>query len=430
MPQFVHTITTKSQAGRVVLLASVAAALTLAWFGVRWQVANMLAELTAPSQPNSLQVAEAAVDLSSRDPLPRLLLATKLKEDFDPQSVDASIRNFEETIRRSPNDYRWWIELGRAYEQAERAEEAERAFRRAVALAPAYTFPQWQIGNFYLRQDRVEEAFGHLTKATEKSHVYREQVFALAWDYFDKDPVRVEQLAADTPEVRVTLAAFYAQRGAAADSLRVWKSIPAEVKADYPAVLRGVTQRLYEKRHFRETLEYAREAGIDPEARAETISNAGFEEFFGDAETTLFGWRINRSDSKLEILPDSSIHSDGHRSLKLNFKTYARPELNNLTQLVVVEPNARYRLSFMLRVENLRTGGEPLLAVVDANNDVAIARTGLFPLGSHDWHEMAVEFVVPANCDGISIRTIRENCGEICPISGTIWFDAFKLVRL
>ncbi len=420
----------KSMTGRLVILGGLIAALSLAWFGVRWQVGSMLAELTLPSQENSLEIANAAAGLAPGDPLPRWLLATKQKEDFTPESIEASIRNFEETVRRSPWDFRWWIELGRAYEQADRPVEAEKAFKRAVELAPAYTFPQWQIGNFYLRHDRSDEAFAHLTRATEKSLIYREQVFALAWDYFDKDPAKVEQLAANTPDVRITLAHFYAQRGAAADALRIWSSIREEDRIRYPAILKSITQHLYSKRFFRQTIEFARQSGYDPEAKEEVISNPGFEKFMGDAEATLFGWRINRSDSKLEIITDSGVRTEGQRSLKLSFKAYAKPDLYNVTQLVAVEPRARYRVSFMLRVENLRTGGEPLLEVVDAKNDVSIARSERFPLGSQDWQQRTLEFTVPENCDGITIRTTRESCGEICPISGFIWYDDFKLERL
>ncbi len=402
----------------------------LVWFGIRWQIANMLGELTQPSQENALGVAEAAIALSPRDPLPRWLLATKQKEDFSPESIEASVTSFEETVRRSPYDYRWWIELGRAYEQAERAEEAERAFRRAVELAPAYTYPQWQIGNFYLRRDRIDEAFTHLSRTTEKSIVYREQVFALAWDYFDGDPARVEQLAANTPGVRVTLAHFYAQRGAADDALRVWNSIDESERVRHPQILKNIIQYLYTKRLYRKTLEFARQSGVDLDAEPEKISNPGFEKFIGDAEGSLYGWKINRSDSRLEILTDSSVRTEGQRSLKLNFKAFSKPELYNVTQLVAVEPKARYRLSFMLRVENLRSGGEPLLEVMDSNNDAILARTPRFPLGSQDWQRWSVEFVVPEDCDGITVRTTRENCGEICPIAGIVWYDDFQLERL
>ncbi len=423
-------INAKSIGGRLLILGGVLAAILLAWFGVRWQVGNMLGELTLPSQENSLEIATAAVDLSPRDPLPRWLLATKQKEDFSPESLEVSIRNFEETVRRSPWDFRWWIELGRAYEQAERPDEAEQAFKRAIELAPTYTFPQWQIGNFYLRQDRADEAFRHLTRTTEKSHIYREQVFALAWDYFDKDPAKVEQLAANTPDVRIGLAHFYAQRGAAADALRVWNSVPAEDRARYPQILKNITEYVYTKRYFRQTIDLARQSEIDPDAKEETITNGGFEKFIGEPESTYFGWRVNSNETKLEITTDTKAKTEGQRSLKLSFRAYPRADLYNVTQLIAVEPGGRYRLSFMVRVENLRTGGEPLLEVVDAKNDVSLVRSQRYPLGSHDWQQLTLEFVVPENSDGVTVRTTRESCGENCPITGIIWYDDFKLERL
>jgi hypothetical protein len=423
-------LNSRSTKGRIVLFGVIIAALVFAWFGVRWQIGSMLGELTSPNQPNALELARAAVDLAPRDPRAKSLVASKLKEDFDPDNIEASVKVLEEAVRLSPYDFRWWIELGRAYEQAEKFAEAERAFLRAVDLAPSYTFPHWQIGNFYLRQDRTEEAFAQLTKTTEKSIVYREQVFSLAWDYFDKDPAKVEQLSADTADVKATLAMFFAQRGAAQDSLRVWNSIPAEERGNHPDVLTIITQNLYSKRFYRQALEFSKQSGIDADAAAESITNSGFEKFIGDPEATLFGWRINRSDSKLDIQTDPTVKTEGLKSLKLNFKTYPKPDLNNVVQLVAVEPSGRYNVSFMLRTENLRTGGEPLIEIVDANSSMVIAATPRFPLGSSDWQRMTVEFTVPEKCEGIMIRTSRIPCGELCPISGTIWYDDFKISRL
>ena len=45
---------------------------------------------------------------------------------------------------------------------------AEKAYRRAVEIAPDYTYPHWQIGNFYLRRNQSDEAFAELKKAAEK----------------------------------------------------------------------------------------------------------------------------------------------------------------------------------------------------------------------------------------------------------------------
>src|SRR5690606_10851869 len=161
----------------IVLIGAVIAALLLMWFGVRWQLGNMFAELTPVTQQDAGRVADVAVSMAPSDPAGRWLLAAKARDNFDVESLARAGAMMEEVVRLSPHDFRWWIELGRAYEQAERPDEAERALVRASELAPEYTFPRWQLGNFYLRQNRTDEAFAQLMKTTEKSSVYREQVF-------------------------------------------------------------------------------------------------------------------------------------------------------------------------------------------------------------------------------------------------------------
>src|SRR5690606_12981948 len=151
------------------MVAAIAAALLLSWFGVRWQLGNMFAELTSVTQPDARQSAEFARAMAPGDPAAQWLLAAKERENFDVESLERAVGMMEEVVRLSPNDFRWWIELGRAYEQAERPEEAERALLRAAELAPEYTFPRWQLGNFYLRQNRTDDAFAQLMKTTEKS---------------------------------------------------------------------------------------------------------------------------------------------------------------------------------------------------------------------------------------------------------------------
>ncbi len=66
-----------------------------------------------------------------------------------PETARRPKNDFENVVKLSPNDFRWWIELGRAYEQAENVQgRGKKPFVRAVNLAPNYTFPHWQLGNF------------------------------------------------------------------------------------------------------------------------------------------------------------------------------------------------------------------------------------------------------------------------------------------
>ncbi|MGQ0541947.1 MAG: tetratricopeptide repeat protein, partial [Blastocatellia bacterium] len=354
---------------KTVLASAIVVALVFGWFAVRWQLGNMLAELTPLSQPNAREIAQLSRSLAPSDPLPVWLAASKEKEDFTPESIDRSLAMTEDVVRLSPDDFRWWIELGRAYEQAERPERAEAAFRRAIELAPSYTFPRWQFGNFFLRQGRTEEAFAELKLATEKSVIYREQVFSLAWDYFDKDPQRVEQLAADTPDVRANLALFYAVRSSSKDSLRMWNTLTDEQKSGHMKTAKVIAQGLHDKRLYRQALEFAKQTGIDPEAEQETVSNGGFEKFIGNAEDTLFGWRVNRTDGRVDITPDPSLKKEGNRSLKIAFKSFNKRDFYNITQIVTAQPSTRYQLTFWVRADNLKSGGPPLVEILNSADD-------------------------------------------------------------
>jgi tetratricopeptide (TPR) repeat protein len=419
----------KNAKGRLLMIGVVLAALLFVWFAVRWQLGNMFASLTSPGQQGAAEIAQLSENLAPSDPKPAWLAAAAEKGNFSAESLEKSVGMFEEVVQRSPYDFRWWIELGRAYEQAEKPESAERAFARAVELAPTYTFPHWQFGNFYLRQNRSEEAFSELRKTTERSVLYREQVFSLAWDYFDKDPQKVEELAADTPDVRATLSLFYAARGSADNALRIWNTLSEEQKSQHLDIAGRIARGLFEKRRFRESLAFSVQTGIDPEAQAEAVTNGGFEKFIGTPEDTLFGWRVLKSEGKLDILPDSSVKYEGSRSLRIAFKGYAKPELNNVVQFVAVQPGARYRLSFMVRTDNLRSGGPPMVQIISGTENVGIAASEPFTAGSADWTPVNIEFTAPDNYDGVFIRTGRVMC-EDCPIAGTIWYDDFRLTKL
>ncbi|MFL6466807.1 MAG: tetratricopeptide repeat protein [Pyrinomonadaceae bacterium] len=415
---------------RIILIALIVGVCAFCWFAVRTQVGSMLGELTSPSSENALDTAALASRLSPWDPRPPWLAATKLRQNFEPKDLEQSVTFLEDATKLAPNDYRIWTELARGYEQTERYDDAERVLRRSIEIAPSYAIPHWQMGNFLLRQDRLEEAKSELKKTTETSSVYRDQVYALAWDYFGKDPVQVESLASDSADARANLAQFYAQRSSGRDSLRIWNSLSPEQKEYYKFIAKPMARRLYETGFVREALAVARDVGIAKDAENETVNNGGFEKFIGDHTETLFGWMIFRNDSKFDALPDSQVKAEGNRSLRVAFRNYVKADLYNIAQVVTVEPNRKYRLTFKLRTDNLRSGGPPFLEVAAVKTNSRLAASEPFPIGSNDWQEIMLDFTVPEGVEGVEIRTLRINCGEVCPIAGTFWYDDFRLSRL
>jgi tetratricopeptide (TPR) repeat protein len=415
-------IGSRNVSGRVFLAFAILLTLVFGWFSVRWMLGSMMAELASPSDFNVKDVAQTAVNFSPSDPLTNWLNATAAKDD------KIALQTYEKIVQISPNDYRWWIEIARTREQLEDFAGSEKAFLRAVEIAPNYSFTHWQIGNFYLRRGDEKKAFSEFQKAAAGSVEYRDQVFSTVWEFYDKDTSKLEQIVSDIPQAKASLAKFYAAKERTADSLRIWNTLTAEQKQENQLYAELILQAFYEKKFYRTAIEFASGLGKEPEAKAETVQNGGFESPIKDANETLFGWRFLPTE-KFDVKLDSSSKKEGNRSLRLSFNGYANTEIKNLRQYVTVESGKRYRLIFWMRTENLKSAGTPNLEVVNANDDKVITSTNPFQTGTNDWQQMKLDFTAPANAEAVELRTGRAYCGNNCPIFGTIWYDGFSFSK-
>ncbi|MEO7539342.1 MAG: tetratricopeptide repeat protein [Pyrinomonadaceae bacterium] len=412
-------IDSKNLRARAALLAVIVIALACGWITIKRQLGNMLATLTKPGDPNAAGIADIALSFSTGDPSAAWLKA----------STNNDLAMFEQTVRLAPNDYRWRAEFGRVLEQDEQPGRAEAEFKRAVELAPSFAFPRWRLANFYLRQDRVDEALAELKIAARNNQAYREQAFSLVWDLFKKDPATVETLAGDEPAARARLAYFFAGRGRPDEAVRIWNTLSEQDQKTNDVLAKGMAQGLYEQRRFAEALEFSRQAGLDPDSLPETVTNSSFEKGLNESTDSRFGWQVVRNDPKFDVIADPRVKQDGNRALRVTFRNFNKPELYNISQTVVVTPSTRYRLKFWVRTENLKSAGTPLVEIINANDDRLVARSSAFPSGTNDWQELTVDFMAPANSNAVNIRTARAYCGEGCPITGIFWYDSFELVK-
>lgn len=410
---------------RIGIALAVAAILAFGWFAVRRQIGNMLAELTSPFDANVKTKAQAALALAPTDPSATWLFVNT-NNSGDNQNSEI---NLAQVVRLSPADFRWWIEYGRGREQAGDAANAERALLKAVELAPEYTFPHWQLGNFYLRQNRGDEAFRELSKVAATNVLFGEQVYSIAWEYFDRDAGKLEQIAGRGAEARANLAKFFAGKGRAEDCLRVWNTLSDAEKDASNVGKRDIAQALFDKGFYRSAIEFIRQLGIEPEAAAEKIQNGGFENPIGEAKDAYFGWKVSPVE-KMDVKLDPTQKREGNRSLRVNFSGYAAPTLNAIYQIVAVQPKTRYRLTVWTRTENLKSAGAPNLEIFNVIDNKTVAASPSFPVGTNDWQQLKIEFTTPENTEGVALRTTRVYCGENCLIFGTLWYDDFRLEKL
>ena len=114
--QLVH-ISARGPIRRVLTLLPLLLALTGAWFSVRWYLGNTIAEYLNPDD-RGIDNARLAVTLAPGDPLPHWTLAEIEQAKLSPDQVNQAISEYEQAVRLAPNDYRFWLALGRALEQS------------------------------------------------------------------------------------------------------------------------------------------------------------------------------------------------------------------------------------------------------------------------------------------------------------------------
>lgn len=328
-----------------------------------------------------------------------------------------------------PQHYLLWLDLGRARDQADDTEGAIAALREAVRLAPFFAQPRWQLANVLFRAGRYEEAFPELRRAIAGDSTLLPLGLELAWAASNGDVHAVEQLIQPTnSSARLTLARFLAKHGKALEAVELFRGTDAINEADQKALL----SELLATKEYAAAYEVwaSGRQGIESSNHGiAAITDGGFEGKISRNDPG-FGWQANWAVSTVRIELDGSEHKEGGRSLRFQLNGKSNPHSQLLTQLVVVEPNASYRLSFAALTKSISSGGMPLVVVSDASSNEyrVLGQSATITESERVWHDYEVEFKTGEATTAVLISVQRQPCAsEPCPIFGRLWLDSFDL---
>ena len=420
---------------RALLIVPVLLALVASGYAARWYIGNTMAEFAPRLENGGLDTARSALRLAPADPWTHWTYAGMEKSSFEPGALQQSVRHYEEAVRLSPNDYRFWMDLGRAREQAGDAGGGEKALRRSVELAPAYSYPRWLLGNLLLRAGRGDEAFQELRRAADADPKLRPQIFNVAWYVFGEDVEAVKSAVGNSPSARAEFATYLGGRGRFDDALGLWASLSAAEKKEQRSNGEALMNMLVSARRYRAAQDILRDLApenVGAALVAEQFTNGGFETDVGTGGAGLFGWQVV-SIPQAQAAVDPNYRHSGVRSLRILFKSPSTLEFKNISQLVTVEPGLQYRFTCFVRSEDLKSAGTPLIEILDGADERNVLGTSaaLAP-GRSDWQQVTIDFKTPAKTEAIKVRISRAACigDPVCPIYGIVWYDDFNLQRL
>ncbi|MEP7338150.1 MAG: hypothetical protein ABI977_10435 [Acidobacteriota bacterium] len=374
----------------------------------------------------------------------------------DPPRTEEAIADLQKATTVSPHDYRYWLELGKAYDSASQSQQAETSMLRAVELAPRYFEPRWALANLRLRAGKSEQALDDLRQAVALSGT----LYARAQQRTDRNVtlnalnavtgafgMNLDALRRATPPDNIAqayLAEFFATHDAMEQALELWRRLPPTGADADPASYRDLVfqllRELQGKYRFDEAREVwakfaAAEGATDVDAN-NLMTNAGFERApLSERYAALldpqagFDWIIRRHPEVSLSRGNDSVHS-GANALHLVFAASMGSEFQPASQLVAVEPSRQYRLSYFVKTQNISSlpNETPFVEITDAMNPALFSLRSVVPSGTAEWNEQTVSFTTPDSTRGLRL-TVR--APQLKVVNRTriaeLWLDDFTL---
>ncbi|HKG79058.1 MAG TPA: tetratricopeptide repeat protein, partial [Pyrinomonadaceae bacterium] len=379
---------------------------------------------------SNFDVARTAVSMAPNDPLTHWRVAQVAQQNLPLDQQAQAIAEYEKAVNLSPNDYRYWMSLGTAYERAGEVSKAEQALKRAVTLAPSYAYPHWFLGNLLLRNARYDEAFPELRLASEADPELRSQQFSFIWEIYSNDAEGLKNAVGQSSGARAAFAQYLLLQKRYEDGLRLWDGLSNEEKKANKDTAQTMITTLKSDLKFHYALNVWNDIANE-KYRAEVghVFDGSFEEF---GPETVFGWQV-KGAPQMQIGLDPNKGHSGERSLKLVFQVRSNLESINIAQLVPVQTQTEYDFECFISTDKLETGSAPQIVVLDASTGTALATSPMAPGGTNDWNPISLSFKTGEKTEGVIITIVRASCSNdetpVCPIFGSIWYDDFSIKR-
>ena len=413
----INTIRIDSTGKRILIIPVGIIILLSSFWPLKWGLANM-----AVLRTDNREITEFAASTAPDDPQTHFSAAVLLEKSFGPGDVEKGLHEYERAAALSPDNYLLWLALGQARSRSGDTDGAERAFRRALELAPNYARVHWALGNLLVRQDRADEGFEHIRTAVAADPTFTDAAAITAWQIFDGDLGQVRGALRESPRLNAALSAILAKQGRFDEALAIWNDLPAADRSrDLSEIGKLLANLLTSAKRFRDLARVSTDlAGGGQTFALGLLSNGGFEEGLKSQNAGLFEWQVGAGLQPQIALTNGQKHS-GSNSIVFIFNTTDSKDFRPVSQTVAVEPGRTYELEIFYRAD-MKSEAQFKWEVADASSGKVLAQTEAGANRS-DWAPLRAKFTVPSSTDGIIVRLVRENCGIVCPVSGNLWFD-------
>jgi hypothetical protein len=333
-----------------------------------------------------------------------------------------------EAVRQSPHNSGYRALLASVLEAGGNHEGAEREMLAAVERAPFDVSLRWRLANLLLRERKLVESLKEFRIATKGKPSLLPGTIDMIWRASNGNVEAVQEITDDSPTAQLCLARFLLKQSRVQQAVEVFGRIDGSARAaavETPAFFDELMAlgRMVEAR--------AAWSGLfgGTQDVSEIVWNGSFESE-PLKSLTHFDWSLRASEFARLAIDGSNGHT-GSRSLRVDFlgKDTTRLE-NEIRQLVLVQPDVRYRIECFVRTQDLVTPEGPRLVVWDASG-VLLVSSDPVAEGSESWRRLTAEFTAPKTAGravGVYVGIQRRpRFSYDDPTRGTLWLDDVKI---
>jgi tetratricopeptide (TPR) repeat protein len=341
------------------------------------------------------------------------------------QSPRTSIAWLQSAVRLNPHAAKYWMDLAVAQELMDNSAGERASIESALAVDPHTPEIAWQAANLFLAEGLADKAMPQFRTVLENDPPLTGQAITTAWKIKPDVDALLEKVvppAADVPFLQ-----FLAAKNETAAAEKVW----ARIFALQQPVSR--TDMLEYERYLLSHQEVSQAALVwrqaaklsDIEAYQPSPENLIINgDFSLDVLNGGFDWVHAPSRGVTVALDPSETHSSS-RSLRI---TLDGSEISDagISQVVMVEPNARYDFAAFYKAKAMEGAGAMHFAIQDAYRATPLFLSD--DLTNADfWKNAGGSFVTSPETRLVSVHILREPPGR--PIRGKLWIDGLRLVQ-
>ncbi len=326
----------------------------------------------------------------------------------------------KKAISEDPFDPLPWLSLSELFRERGEKDKSIECLEKVATLYPTSASLRWYIFVHSISLGTTKGlklAEAQVPWILKLSPSKRYKIFNIIDSLEGKD-----RLSLMIPEDRSVVRSYLLwliRKGYTEDSVKVWEKVKKNGWDD-PALFRSVVQGLIWKKDFKNAFMIWKEKTH----QKDVVFNGGFER---DIENFGFGWRFPKKLRGLRRWGYSTaFKTEGRRSFFMEFNGEENPSVRYPSQLVFIEEPGKYRLSALVKTEEVTSAEGFRLAVWGSGIKGKVTRD---IKGYTFWKILTLDFEVP-NPGPVWIAIVRRKTTKLNRfLGGRIWIDEVKIER-